>query len=175
MMVNQVDYGKKVNRIDHLVKGGADVTRKRGEIPLMVAMAYRAMTDEMHARIAAEGREPLRPAHGYTFRFLLDRDATTVELADHLGVTKQAASKIVAELEDWGYVERRPHATDGRARVLGLTPKGLAYVGRADELWGQIEDQWASLIGADRLDQLHEDLRTYVESVGGRAPVRPVW
>lgn len=59
--------------------------------------------------------------------------------------------------------------------MLSLTPKGLAIFERADVLWGQIEGQWASLVGADRLDQLHEDLRAYVDSFGGRAPLRPVW
>ncbi|GIH75226.1 MarR family winged helix-turn-helix transcriptional regulator [Planobispora longispora] len=153
------------------------MTRRRGEIPLLLAMTYRAMTEALHDRIAAEGREPLRPAHGYTFRLLLDHaDVTSVDLADHLGVTKQAASKIVAELEGWGYVERRPHPTDGRARVLALTDKGHAYVRHADEMWAEIEDRWAAVIGAQRLDDIHHDLRAYVDEVaGGRAVLRPVW
>jgi DNA-binding MarR family transcriptional regulator len=153
------------------------MTRRRGEIPLLLAMIYRAMTEELHDRIEAEGREPLRPAHGYTFRLLVDRvDTTSVELAEHLGVTKQAASKIVSELEGWGYVERRPHATDGRARVLVLTDKGRAYVRRADEMWAEIEDRWGEVIGAERLDHIHKDLRAYVDEVaGGRAVLRPIW
>ncbi len=150
--------------------------RRRGEIPLLMAMAYRIMIDDLHAQIEAEGGDPLRPAHGYTFKFLLDRDdATTVDLADHLGITKQAASKIVEELEQWGYVTRRPHPTDRRARALGLTPKGQEYVERANELRGRTEDRWAALIGPDRLDQIYEDLCALVDSAGGRTPPRPVW
>ncbi|GII56178.1 MarR family transcriptional regulator [Planotetraspora thailandica] len=152
------------------------MARRRGEIPLLIAMAYRAMTDELHARLDAQGREPLRPAHGYTFRFLLGHDdAMSVDLAEHLGVTKQAASKIVAELEGWGYVERRPHPHDGRARVVGLTAKGLAYVEEADRMWGEAEDRWAAIIGEERLDRLHDDLLGYVEAAGDRAALRPVW
>ncbi len=139
-------------------------------------MVYRAMTDELHEHLRTEGREPLRPAHGYTFRLLTERaDVTAVDLADHLGVTKQAASKIATELETWGYLERRPHPTDGRARVLALTAKGADYVRHADELWAQLEDRWAAQIGTDRLDQLHHDLRAYVSASGGRAALRPVW
>ncbi|MBG0827055.1 winged helix-turn-helix transcriptional regulator [Planomonospora sp. ID67723] len=153
------------------------MTRRRGEIPLLLAMTCRAMTDAFHDRLAAEGREPLRPAHGYTFRLLVDHDdVTAVELAEHLGVTKQAASKIVSELEGWGYVERRPHATDGRARVLALTDRGHAYVRHADEMWADIEDRWGEAIGSERLDRIYEDLRTYVDEVaGGRAVLRPIW
>jgi DNA-binding MarR family transcriptional regulator len=151
---------------------------ERGQIPLLLAMAYRAMTDRVHARLAEEGREPLRPAHGYAFRYLVDHDeATAVSLAAHLGVTKQAATKIVAELETWGYIERRPHPTDGRARVLALTERGHAYIRHVTELWGEAEDSWAALIGSDRLRQIHDDLAVYVEhaSTGGTSLLRPVW
>ena len=44
--------------------------------------------------------------------------ATTAELAEHLGVTKQAASQIVDELVTKGYVEPQS-ASDRRARPLG--------------------------------------------------------
>ncbi|WP_414170024.1 hypothetical protein ACMATS_33360 [Streptoverticillium reticulum] len=43
------------------------------------------MTDRFHARLAELDREPLRPAHGYTFRYLATHPgATTVDLAAHL-------------------------------------------------------------------------------------------
>lgn len=174
---------QKVKLLDHFVKaahpdGMKRAPRKRGEIPLLLAMAFRRMTDHVHARLAEEGREPLRPAHGYTFRFLADRDdATAVELAAHLGVTKQAASQIVTELEGWGYVERRPHPSDGRARAIALTPRGRAYIELATELWGEVEDQWTDLIGPRRLRQLREDLAAYVAHAGGATSpsLRPVW
>ncbi|MFO0762529.1 MAG: MarR family winged helix-turn-helix transcriptional regulator [Byssovorax sp.] len=152
--------------------------RKRGEIPLLLAMTFRRMTDHVHARLAEEGREPLRPAHGFTFRFLADRDdATVVDLAAHLGVTKQAASQIVTELEDWGYVERRAHPTDGRARAIALTRRGRAYIELATALWGEVEDRWAQVIGPRRLQQIHDDLAAYVAGAGEGTPppLRPVW
>ena len=153
-------------------------TPERGRIPLLLAMAYRAMTDHIQARLAEEGREPLRPGHGYTFRYLADRDeATAADLAAHLGVTKQATAKIVAELEEWGYVERRPHPADGRARVLALTDRGRDYILVASEIWGEVEDEWASLVGADRLAAVHDALAAYVDhaSDGGAPLLRPVW
>jgi DNA-binding MarR family transcriptional regulator len=153
-------------------------TPERGRIPLLLAMTCRAMTDHLHAKLAAEGREPLRPAHGYSFRYLAERDdATTVDLAAHLGMTKQAATKIVAELEDWGYLERRPHPTDRRARALVLTDRGREYLRHATDLWGEVEDEWASLIGSDRLRQVHDDLAAYVAhaSADGTPLLRPIW
>lgn len=153
-------------------------TRKRGEIPLLLAMTFRAMTDRVHERLAEEGREPLRPAHGFAFRFLADRtDTTVVDLAAHLGVTKQAASQLVIELEGWGYVERRAHPSDGRARVVVLTRRGRAYIEHVTQLWGEVEDEWERLVGPQRLRQIQDDLGAYVAYAGGDARVhlRPVW
>lgn len=149
-----------------------------GQVPLLLAVAYRAMTDRFHARLAELGREPLRPAHGYTFRYLASNpQATTVDLAAHLGVTKQAASKAVTELEGWRYVERRPHATDKRAQVLALTARGREYLALADRLWAEVEAELAEVIGAERLSALDGDLRAYIAAMheGQAVPLRPVW
>lgn len=147
------------------------------EVPFLLAKAFRAMSDQLHARLAELGREPLRPAHGYTFRYLADHpQATAGELAGHLSVTKQAASKTVAELEEWGYLRRGPHPGDRRAQILTLTDRGRDYLKLADELWAQAEQQWADLIGVDRLAAIRQDLRTYLEHTGdGDVPLRPVW
>lgn len=149
-----------------------------GEVPLLLAMAFRAMTDHLHARLRELGREPLRPAHGYVFRHLADHpEATMVDLAASLDVTKQSASKTVAELADWGYLERRPHPTDGRAQILTLTDRGREYLRLADRLWAEAEQQWADVIGPARLAAVRDDLHAYLDHVHGdhQINIRPVW
>ena len=57
----------------------------------------------------------------------LDPDAappTMRELARALGCDPSNASLVSAKLEHDGLVERRPHPSDGRARVLVLTKRG---------------------------------------------------
>ncbi|WP_026424358.1 MarR family winged helix-turn-helix transcriptional regulator [Actinokineospora inagensis] len=147
-------------------------------VPFLLAIAYRAMTEDFHARLAELDREPLRPAHGYTFRYLAENpEATTVGLAEFLGVTKQAASKAVAELHNWGYVERKPHPTDRRAHIVALTERGWEYLGVADRLWGEVERGLADVIGAGQVAAMADSLGAYIDHVsGGRsAPPRPVW
>ncbi|MFZ3561967.1 MarR family transcriptional regulator [Streptomyces sp. BH055] len=50
--------------------------------------------------------------------------ATSSELAEGLGVTKQAAGQIIDDLEQRGYVERRP---DGRCRARNLRPSSVRW------------------------------------------------
>src|SRR4051812_39595452 len=106
-----------------------------GDLGILLVMAFRAMTDGVHAGLAAQGHPQLRPAHGFTFQYLATTGgATAVELAGHLGVTKQAAVQLAEELEQSGYIRRQPHPHDRRARVLTLTDQGWATIRAAGAL-----------------------------------------
>jgi DNA-binding MarR family transcriptional regulator len=52
--------------------------------------------------------------------------ATTAELARLEGVKPQSMGSVVAALEEKGFVERKPHPTDGRQVNVQLTVKGEA-------------------------------------------------
>ena len=56
------------------------------------------------------------------------------ELADALGIDPPNATALVADLEAQGYVRRRPHPTDGRAKVVEATRKGKDLARRADAI-----------------------------------------
>lgn len=149
-----------------------------GSSALLLGMAFRAQTDRFHELLRAEGREPLRPAHGFVFRLLQQHgELTATQLGAHLGVTRQAAARLTAELERWGYLARRPHPGDGRAQVLALTAKGADYIDRADELWARIEREWAELAGADGVAAAKSAVAAYVRHAAGegRPSLRPVW
>jgi DNA-binding MarR family transcriptional regulator len=58
----------------------------------------------------------------------LDREgpATTADLARAEGVKPQSMGATVAALAKMGMIERRPHPTDGRQRMVALTAKGVS-------------------------------------------------
>jgi DNA-binding MarR family transcriptional regulator len=56
------------------------------------------------------------------------------ELADALGIDPPNATAVVSELEAQGLAERRPHPTDGRAKLVEATPKGKELARRADDI-----------------------------------------
>ena len=66
----------------------------------------------------------LRFADGVVFQHLVPGPIAIGALAERLGVTQQAASKAVADLERRGYVERAAGAADGRVRHVSLTARG---------------------------------------------------
>jgi len=150
----------------------------QGDLPALLAMSFRAVMDQIHGQLAADGFTDVRPAHGFAFHFLSRRSgATAVELGEHLGITKQAAVQLVDELEKRGYVERTPHPTDRRSRLVTLSPRGWQCVEQVVALSRKTEDHWAGLVGEDRLTKLREDLVTFLGDASREQTVtlRPVW
>ena len=59
-------------------------------------------------------------------RLSKDGPATTAELARLEGVKPQSMGTVVAALEEKGFIERRPHPSDGRQVHIQVTPMGEA-------------------------------------------------
>lgn len=140
-------------------------------LTVVLLAAANALIDGIHAGVVARGFDDLRPAHGFAFTRLAPDGATISDLAAHLDVTRQAASQLVDELEIKGYVERRPHPADGRARLVVLTERGWACTRAAEQAAASVARSWAGVLGEDRLRALTADL-------GALAPpgrLRPVW
>lgn len=121
--------------------------------------------------VRTRGFHDVRPAHGFVFALLSNAPATAGAIATHLGVTKQAASLLVDELESKGYVRRRRHPDDGRAWLLELTRRGRACTRAADVAAVDAVTQWEAAVGATRLRSLTQDLA----ALGADGPLRPAW
>jgi DNA-binding MarR family transcriptional regulator len=147
------------------------VNRDLLDLPVLLLGAARTLVDGIDAGVRARGFTDLRPAHGFAFTLLAGGGATVVELAQHLDVTKQAASQMVEELVGKGYVERRPHPVDARARLIVLTDKGRACTRAAEEAAEETLRPWADAIGAQRVAALRADLSRIAKA--GR--LRPIW
>jgi len=91
---------------------------------LLLARAFNAYVEHLHYGLAARGFADLRPTFGLTLRALHAGPRTLTELARELGVSKQAAAKVVGELEGRSLIEREPSPADGRATLLRLSARG---------------------------------------------------
>jgi len=141
------------------------------DLVVLVLAAASALVEGLGAGMAARGFADVRPAHGFAFVRLSHGGATTTELAEHLGLTKQAASIIAAELVQKGYVRREAHPEDGRAHLLRLTAKGRACTRAATEVAAELSQRWRDEIGPRRAAAATQALAALGE--GGR--LKPVW
>ena len=129
------------------------------------------LVDGIQEGLARRGFEDVRPAHGFAFARISEGDATTADVAEHLGITKQAAGQLVEYLVDHGYVMRQPDERDGRARLLLLTEQGRACTVAAEASAAETVDGWRSQLDPLGFDQLHAALITI--ATPGR--LRPSW
>jgi DNA-binding MarR family transcriptional regulator len=137
-----------------------------------------ALSGELVAGIQAGGADrgfgDVRPAHGFAFARLAAAPATAGELAEHLGVTKQAASQLVEELVGKGYLERHAHPSDARARLIALTERGWACTRAADAAAADAVRPWIAALGPERFHALVTDLSA-LAALGPKGPIRPTW
>ena len=148
------------------------------ESTVSMLLLLRSTIDEVHRQLADGGYDDIRPAHGFAFQRLAANGASGNELAEHLGVTKQAASEMIDYLEGRGYVARRPDPSDRRGKIVELTARGWACVAAAEAAFANVERRWAQVLGTDRVASLRGDLRCLVEAAGAGTPplrLRPVW
>ncbi|MEU0784963.1 MarR family transcriptional regulator [Streptomyces sp. NPDC006173] len=129
------------------------------------------LTRRINEGVVARGFEDVRPAHGFAFTRLSAEGATVTDLATHLGVTKQAASQLVDELVRKGYVERRPHPEDARARLILLTERGRACTRAAEEAAADAVRAWGELLGEGDMRALY----TRLLRIAPYGPIRPAW
>ena len=142
----------------------ADLSPPDDELPLLMLRTLKAMVERIGADPEA-ATSKFTPVHGLVSRYLDGHDdVTVVELAEHLHVTKQSASELVAALESGGYVRRRPNPTDGRSRLVELTPKGRTGLARSRERWNKVESEWSAAAGPDALAVVRDALRAYLDS-----------
>ena len=142
-------------------------------VPLarLFAMAYRALVDELHVRLADRGWTGVRPAFGFVLLALRDGPAALRDLPEVLGTSKQAVSKLVDAMDGAGFLERVADPGDGRAKRVQLSAHGRKLLTDVELIWAELEDEWAQTLGRVRLDDLRGDLETVLRAVhGGSLP-----
>jgi DNA-binding MarR family transcriptional regulator len=127
-------------------------------LPRLLGLAGRRLADELHGRLRAAGFDDGRPAHDAVFANVPPEGIRLTDLAQRAGMTKQAMSELVVDLERLGYVTRRRHPVDGRARLITFTERGWASVATALDAFRAIEAELGERVGADRLGELRGTL-----------------
>jgi DNA-binding MarR family transcriptional regulator len=128
-------------------------------IGVLLREAHVAVNDSVIARLAERGHTAVRAAHGTVFQYLDDTGTTVSLLAERAQMTKQAMAELVRHLETHGYVERVPHHTDRRAKLVLPTERGREVIAIAQRLAPDLEDRVCRLLGPDRFAALRADLQ----------------
>jgi DNA-binding MarR family transcriptional regulator len=131
-------------------------------IGVLLRLAHSDWRLGIESALQDAGFGDIRPPHSHVFPFVPEEGIQVSRLARLTHTREQSMAQAVSEMEQMGYLERRPHPRDRRARLVFLTERGQAVQPVAIAAGLQVEARWAGLIGRDDLDTLKGLLRELV-------------
>jgi DNA-binding MarR family transcriptional regulator len=136
------------------------------DIAPAIAAASRAMIAAMMVKLASNGFDDMTPAFAHLIPLLDATGARPTVLAQRAGITKQAISQLVRELEGRGYLEQVPDPTDTRAKIVRLTKRGIQLRAACMGVRQELQEIAMAALGKTRLTRLRNDLREVAAVLG---------
>ncbi|WP_312877997.1 MarR family winged helix-turn-helix transcriptional regulator [Lentzea indica] len=117
------------------------------DLGILAARLLFSVQKELFETLAEQGHPDLRPRHGAVLGYLDAEGTRATELSRLSGVHKQVIGNLIDELEELGYVERRPDPQDRRAKLIVPTDRGLEETVKSDAIMAAIEQRHAEALG----------------------------
>lgn len=132
---------------------------RQEHIGRLLLRAHRAFSERALRKLRQRGHTRLSMVHT-TLLPHLDVNGTQVTvLAERAGITKQAAGRVIADLERERYVKRLPDPTDQRASMIVFTDAGRQFLVDAYHVKKEIEEEYTALLGSESMQQLRSTLQ----------------
>lgn len=142
-------------QFDALGIGQADLTERVAEAMRSVSRAY---VETVVATLAQHGFAGLTAATISLLAMVPAEGARAVDLGRSTGRTKQAAGKLIGELQINGYVTRVADPHDRRGFLVQATERGTAALACGAQVKDQLAGRAVDVLGAEALERLHRDL-----------------
>lgn len=137
------------------------------DLGLLCHVIANGINDAVLARLETAGFGDARVSYGFVVQGLLAGDTTVTELAQRLGISVQAVSKTVQEMEQHGYVEGDTDPSDRRSRRLRLSARAVRSVAKSRQARFHVQQDVLEALGAGRAEATLETLRMLADRLGG--------
>ena len=132
----------------------------------LLALARQSWVHRMAAELENRGFGGYRLTDAATLRRLQRGPASVGALSVPMGVTRQAARKVVRGLEERGYASTQADADDARKLNVILTSAGHAYADAIIEVIAELNGAVAARVTADQLATADAVLRASIDDEG---------
>ncbi|OBJ82058.1 MarR family winged helix-turn-helix transcriptional regulator [Mycobacterium asiaticum] len=135
-------------------------------VPALMQLVAATGGPRLLGAFTAAGLDGIRPAQAVALVPLAGGGLHASDLADRLGVSRQAVAQAITALERGGYVIRESNPVDARTRIIELTPRGrhVLRVMRSSAL--ALEKSWEQTLGSRRLAELRRALQDLLAATG---------
>jgi DNA-binding MarR family transcriptional regulator len=125
-------------------------------IGALLRMPWEAVQRHMLERLHERGFSDFDAAYLNVFQYPGPQGARPSELAARLRISKQALGYLLRQLEQLGYLDRRPDPHDQRGKRIVVTPRGTRALRVIRDAVSEIETTWTQQLGAEHFAQLRE-------------------
>ncbi len=141
------------------------LTEELHTLGALLRTSLEALHDHVFGELAKAGFRDVRLAHGAVFRHVSRQGSRVTTLADRARMTKQSMAELVEYLRKRGYVELVADPTDGRAKLVKLTSRGLKVHDALVRFSSEFERDCARGLGEEKW----RDFRGVLREVAARS------
>lgn len=127
-------------------------------IGLLLRLVYQHYAQDIDGALRGAGFGDIRPAAANVFPFVPPEGITVSRLAELAQVRKQSMAQAVSQLEQTGYVQRRPNPRDHRSQLVFLTERGASVPPVTHAAAERVEQRWAELTSPAEFESLRGSL-----------------
>lgn len=117
-------------------------------LPKLVYLLKRSLEEWVNSDLCCSCNTNFNKAQLPMFMSIGTSGISNNQLASHLNVSKQAASKVIKELEELHLVRSEKCSTDGRSMMLYLTADGVTLYEHITSQMEKLENEYKKVVGA---------------------------
>jgi len=126
--------------------------------------AYYHLDNALQKSLEKKGWQQFTHAQSMIFLNMAEGRVRSVDIAKHMGLSKQAVNRTVNELVELGLIKLVPDPKDKRAKRLTLSTKGAVVTEDATNSLTKLESDIAKQLGASQNQQLKKLLIELIRS-----------
>jgi DNA-binding MarR family transcriptional regulator len=116
---------------------------------VLVFKLKRILESQIESEIQFKGIKSFKSTFLPVFLFLFKEGSTSVLIADALGVSKQAASKLIHEMMAEGLIKTQINKLDRRSSIILLSAKGKRMAIEVRKTLHRLTENYKSLMGKE--------------------------
>lgn len=121
--------------------------------------AYYQVDDELQVSLEKKGWRQFTHSQSMIFLNMAEGRDRTIDIARHMGVSKQAINRTINELVEIGLIQLAPDPSDKRAKRLILSAKGEVITQDATKSLAALEKNLSKKLGEKKAGQLKSLLK----------------
>ena len=121
--------------------------------------AYYQVDNELQASLEKKGWRQFTHSQSMIFLNMAEGRDRTMDIAKHMGVSKQAVNRTINELVEIGLILLEQDPNDKRAKRLILSEKGAVITQDATKSLAALEKSISKKMGGNKAEQLKELLK----------------